>query len=366
MAKCINCGKRGLFLKLNNGYCEKCYHEIKGKNFFDDIIRECIDIAKGPYKERKNRYTQILARLKNSNYVMDKKIYLYLCEKYREKDDIISFYHLYIPELGFIDPPHITLEDCISKKIIDSTSVYDKDDIKAMLHSIIGLDEKIYDAISAIYDYSPKSHTMLQEVLNVSYVRSVELLRQLEILGFGFVTKEKEFYPLIKKNEWKRYCLEELSKKTEYIKSQLNEEAFNYQNVKIGITANEVEKELKEVDKMSGYEFEDWSVTLLKANGFTNVILTERSNDQGVDIIAKKNGLSYAIQCKCYSSKLGNKSIQEVTTGRIIYNCDRSLVITNSYFTDSAYAAAKATKTELWDRDTLIPFVRNLLKSKTH
>ena len=81
--------------------------------------------------------------------------------------------------------------------------------------------------------------------------------------------------------------------------------------------------------------------------------VTPGSGDQGVDVIAMKDGKKYAIQRKRYSQKLGNKSVQEVHAGKTIYRCSIAVVITNNYFTDGGKEAARALGVELWDRDTL-------------
>lgn len=64
-------------------------------------------------------------------------------------------------------------------------------------------------------------------------------------------------------------------------------------------------------DKMTGYEFERFCAELLKVNGFVDVKITKGSGDQGIDIIARKDDIKYGIQCKCYDSDIGNKSVQE-------------------------------------------------------
>lgn len=110
---------------------------------------------------------------------------------------------------------------------------------------------------------------------------------------------------------------------------------------------------ISDVDGMDGHTFEHWCAELLKKNGFVNVEVTQGSGDQGVDILAVKDGIKYAIQCKCYSSDLGNKPVQEVNTGRAIYHCQIGAVMTNRYFTAGGKEAAEATGILLWDRDNL-------------
>lgn len=107
------------------------------------------------------------------------------------------------------------------------------------------------------------------------------------------------------------------------------------------------------VDYMDGHDFEFWCADLLKNNGFLHVRVTQGSGDQGVDILAEKDGKKYAIQCKRYGKPIGNKPIQEVNTGRVIYGCDVAAVMTNQHFTRGAIDAAKAVGVLLWDRDTL-------------
>ena len=117
---------------------------------------------------------------------------------------------------------------------------------------------------------------------------------------------------------------------------------------------------LSDVDSMDGHDFEYYCADLLNYDGFSRISVTRGSNDQGVDIIAHKNGEKYAIQCKRYSNPLGNKPVQEVNTGRTIYGCSQAIVITNSYFTKGAIDAAKATGVLLWDREKL----NSLIKAK--
>ena len=52
--------------------------------------------------------------------------------------------------------------------------------------------------------------------------------------------------------------------------------------------------ELDAVDIMDGHEFEYYCAQLLENNGFKKVEVTPGSGDQGVDILAEKNGVRYA------------------------------------------------------------------------
>ena len=110
-------------------------------------------------------------------------------------------------------------------------------------------------------------------------------------------------------------------------------------------------------DDMDGRSFEKFCANLLIANGFVNVSITKDSGDQGVDIIAAQNGITYAVQCKRYNHKLTNKPIQEVVAGKNFYKCQKAVVMTNNYFTDGAIELAKANDVILWDRKYILQLI---------
>lgn len=107
------------------------------------------------------------------------------------------------------------------------------------------------------------------------------------------------------------------------------------------------------LDEMDGIEFEHFCAELLQENGFYEVEVTPASGDYGVDILAEKDGVTYAIQCKRYSELVGVKAIQEAYAGRDYYDRMVGAVLTNQYFTTPAVEAAKKLKILLWDREYL-------------
>ncbi len=108
-----------------------------------------------------------------------------------------------------------------------------------------------------------------------------------------------------------------------------------------------------DMDMMEGHEFEFFCAELLKKNGFLEVEVTRGSRDYGVDILAQKEGITYAIQCKCYNTPIGIKAIQEAYAGRDYYDCMVGVVMTNQYFTTPAVEVAKKLKILMWDRGYL-------------
>lgn len=125
---------------------------------------------------------------------------------------------------------------------------------------------------------------------------------------------------------------------------------------------NENNLTIKNIDDMDGIEFENFCFNLLKDNGYSKLLLTKTSGDQGVDIVCYKDDVKFAFQCKCYSQDIGNSAIQEVVSGRAFYDCDVAIVITNRYFTNNAIELAKINKVKLWDRDKLISMLNSLSK----
>lgn len=117
--------------------------------------------------------------------------------------------------------------------------------------------------------------------------------------------------------------------------------------------------ELLTIDLMEGHAFEHWCAKLLTDIGYSDVKVTQGSGDQGVDVLAAKDGIRYAIQCKCYSKDLGNGPVQEVNAGKAIYHCQIGVVMTNRYFTKGAKDAAEANGILLWDRDWIASAIKN-------
>ena len=109
----------------------------------------------------------------------------------------------------------------------------------------------------------------------------------------------------------------------------------------------------EDIDLMEGHEFEYFCADLLQRRGFQEVEVTKGSGDYGIDILAEKDGVTYAIQCKCYGAPVGVKAIQEAYAGRDYYDRMVGAVLTNQYFTQPAVEAAKKLKILLWDRGYL-------------
>ena len=107
------------------------------------------------------------------------------------------------------------------------------------------------------------------------------------------------------------------------------------------------------IDEMEGHDFEYYCADLLLANGFVEAEVTRGSGDFGADILAEKDGITYAVQCKCYDKPIGVKAVQEVYAGRDFYDRMVGVVMTNQYFTQPAVEMARKLNIMLWDRGYL-------------
>ena len=95
------------------------------------------------------------------------------------------------------------------------------------------------------------------------------------------------------------------------------------------------------VESMSWDEFEYFVADWLKNRGYTDVQLTEHY-DLGVDIVARKDGVTWGIQVKHYSGLVGINAVRQVVVALKMYGCDRAMVVTNSTFSRPAIELARS------------------------
>lgn len=139
----------------------------------------------------------------------------------------------------------------------------------------------------------------------------------------------------------------------ELLKKVLDTKQFNNFKTKLTTIKHPSQSQtIDDIDIMTGEEFEHFIATLFARMGYSTQV-TQLSGDQGIDVIAEKDGKKLGIQAKCYSGSVGNSAIQEAAAGKAHYNLDKVLVITNNYFTDSARQLAASNNVVLWDRTLL-------------
>lgn len=225
----------------------------------------------------------------------------------------------------------------------------------------ITVDKLTDSAAKVIFETGIVSVSILQRRLNLGYARAASLIDDLEKIGVvgQFMGSKPRKILLSEKEYLENVVVIEQQEEPVRINPysgidipQILKDEYEWRRLQKGLS--EADFELSRIDTMEWREFEYWCADLLEKNGFTNVEVTAGSRDQGVDVLAQKDGIRYAVQCKCYSHDLGNKPVQEVNTGKTIYHCQIGAVMTNRYFTKGAKEAASATGVLLWDRDKLI------------
>lgn len=99
----------------------------------------------------------------------------------------------------------------------------------------------------------------------------------------------------------------------------------------------------------NGFSFEEEFAEILRGNGFSNVTVTQKSQDFGADILAEKDDVRYVVQCKLYTSAVGIEAVQQICSAKIYYGSHVAAVATNSVFTRAAKILAEETGVLLWD-----------------
>lgn len=181
------------------------------------------------------------------------------------------------------------------------------------------------------------STTFLQRVFYLKYEDAAKLIDTLELRGWiepwNNITKSKRRL-LITSESWSKL-------RSQYIQPEHISEVT-----------------MSSIDAMDGHTFESYCADLLQRNGFYNVSVTQASGDFGIDVLAEKDNVTYAIQCKCYSGSVGNHAVQEAFSGARYYHRMVAVVMTNSRFTHAAVETAKQINVLLWDRDKILEMER--------
>lgn len=109
---------------------------------------------------------------------------------------------------------------------------------------------------------------------------------------------------------------------------------------------------MKKIDRLSGEAFEEYLYVQFKRLGY-RVRFTEASHDYGADLILRKRGKRIAVQAKRYDRNIGITAVQEAAASAAYYEADQAMVVTNQYYTKSAWNLARQNDVILWTRDDL-------------
>ena len=193
---------------------------------------------------------------------------------------------------------------------------------------------------------------LLQRTYKIGFNRAAKIMDQLCEAGIispenGSNTRtvlmnEDEFFKALEKWEQNASSMQSTIGQLQDVQEQSSLERIKWYNNKF--------------DYMTGNDFEQFCALVLQGNGYTTQV-TPASGDFGVDIIAEQSGITYAIQCKCYSSDIGVDAVYQVAGGMKYYHANLGIVLTNRYFTRQAQELASGIGVVLWDRDSLIKLI---------
>lgn len=122
---------------------------------------------------------------------------------------------------------------------------------------------------------------------------------------------------------------------------------------------------IKDIDRMDGYQFEEYLKVLFKALGYRPMV-TKKSGDYGADVILKgKNKIVIQAKRYGYKNNVSMDAVSEVFAARSYYKADEAWVITNSFFTKQAKELAKACDVKILNRYELEKFIVQINPEKT-
>lgn len=111
------------------------------------------------------------------------------------------------------------------------------------------------------------------------------------------------------------------------------------------------------VDAMTGVEFEHYVAAVLRGVGYS-VAITRATGDFGVDLIATKDGVRTAVQCKRQARVVNGSAIQQVVAGAAVHDCTMTMVVSNHRYTRAAEHLAGVHNCALVDRTWLARLAR--------
>jgi HJR/Mrr/RecB family endonuclease len=120
--------------------------------------------------------------------------------------------------------------------------------------------------------------------------------------------------------------------------------------------SHKVSYDLAMIDKMEGYDFEEYLAKLFQRFGFSTWV-TPKSRDFGCDVILEKNGDRIGIQSKRENKKIDQSAVREIVASLKKYDARIGVVITNSKFTKSAKQLGKVNEVVMIDRNALLRLI---------
>lgn len=197
--------------------------------------------------------------------------------------------------------------------------------------------------------------------LALKFIESVVEKHREELTLQRKLTTVTKKYGKVDTSLWEKECFEfiqnvvvdELARsKFSYLAEEIIEEYYSGVVLFIQNITADFDKKSNFSDDMDPVQYEHLVADTLKELGW-KTRTTKGSGDQGIDVIATMNGKKLVIQCKLYSSNVGNAAVQEIVAGKAYEQAQFAAVVTNAKFTRSAIQLAKANDVFLLHHDQL-------------
>lgn len=273
--------------------------------------------------------------------------------------------NMFFPKYDGIKEPYTPVTTTAVSSILNDLDIEKEKIISHEYHfnhtiHIDDYDDLFSDAGRLIIEQNKASIGMLQRVFKIGFNRAAHIVDQLceaGVVGEDEGTKPRKVLVNLEEFECLLCAMVDASRKKDFITNTCGDIDETFVS-KYGLTYTDTVLQKDNIDILSGIQFECFCADLLSKNGFLNVTTTQGSGDHGIDILAEKDDVSYAIQCKCYSGNIGNSAIQQALAGKNFYKKDIAVVLTNQYFTHQAKEEAEVFGVKLWDRDKLTDLIQ--------
>jgi hypothetical protein len=171
--------------------------------------------------------------------------------------------------------------------------------------------------------------------LAVDYLSAYELFEEHKEGFLGAYPRALAFNEITKAVSWEKVRKQMIKALKEAFPQRYASGHVWIYNEALAIGMLLAEQSRPNIASSDGLAFEAKCEEILKRAGFT-VEKTPVSGDFGVDLLARKDGLTYAIQCKFYSTPVGVSAVQEAAAGCLHYVADCAVVVALSGFTAAA------------------------------
>lgn len=112
------------------------------------------------------------------------------------------------------------------------------------------------------------------------------------------------------------------------------------------------------LDRMDGYQFQQFIASLFQRLGFSNVKVGPRGADEGIDVKMEQatdlGTIRYVVECKHHAEGIiGRPTIQKLHSAIITKAMNKGIIVTSGYFSSDAIQYAESVGIELVDIDKL-------------